>query len=248
MKRVWGLLLWSGAVLAQTQAPKMPVRPDPAMLAKVRVDRYPCDENGQVFVLCGVFDEQRLDTIMAPSNAHEYALGVFKRHAKSDVVRYYFEGLDGHQSFSVNSEGQFEGDGISEHDALLALEASRMEDMDARQADFDRTEAIMAATKADPPPTTIRFGKHVYKVDDVNVFSPYVLGDTTCALRQIRTVNTNPQKRATVLHEAMHVATNCNLDPSLHRAIHQMAPKLLELLRENPALVAYLTSTPAAKP
>lgn len=70
----------------------------------------------------------------------------------------------------------------------------------------------------------------------------YIEGDSNCFMQRIRVVETLPgtEKRLTVLHELMHVASNCNQDEQLHRAIQQISPRLLELLRENPKLTQWL--------
>jgi hypothetical protein len=190
--------------------------------------------------------------VAPPRNAHDYALQQI-RDARdylgesgipdSGRVKDYvlcFDGWEKCQSFSVGNNGDFLGENISEHDAFLLLFSQEMK----QRVDLARQVAEQEAEKKDHPPSTLKGGGKLYTIKDQDLWNPYVLGDTNCYTHKIRTLDNYGRKREVVLHEMMHVATNCSEEPGLHRLINQMAPKLLELMQENPSMVKYLMSDP----
>lgn len=158
------------------------------------------------------------------------------------VMRYveHFAGEpEGVNSIYAQHDGTIRTEGMwTEHDWLTVLVGQKAEEEVVSRKNFQ----IELKAALDKPPVKLRTVTGIVNVKDVTRWSAYISGDTNCELRRIRTVSTDPEKRVTALHEMMHVASNCNGDEQLHRAIQQIAPRLLRLLRDNPDMVDWLLS------
>ena len=204
-----------------------------------------------------------------PKNAHEYALQTFKewkeymdaRDARltakmaakgltlipSDVhnsERYISSPFGGEiRTISIDENGNIILTNTTMEEAILLVVANEMN----RELDnikiWDADDAARDAAKKSVPPSTMKVGAASVRIEDQSLWAAYTLGDTNCATRKINLLNDSSEKKSTLLHEMMHVATNCNAAPALHRAITQMAPALLKLLQDNPEIVKYLTET-----
>ena len=187
-----------------------------------------------------------------PHTAHEYVLSVLQdvkdyKATHSDSSRSFFAGGTWYvgnigpdltsQNFAVDLDGHIHLENISLEDAFLSVWASRLSEEMLEWKRFDQEEQA----KKDVPPTQFKaFGTRYTMLSLPDWSNGTALGDTTCGLQRVRVLETNTDKKATVMHELMHVATHCNADPKLHAAITALAPSLLKLLRENPDLVRYL--------
>ncbi len=100
-------------------------------------------------------------------------------------------------------------------------------------------------------PTTLRVGPLRYQIVRDSQRLPSDHWGMTDKARQVVALSpdqSDQRTRLTLLHEILHALadiTNLDgIDPSVEeRLVTQLAPALLDLLRENPGLVAYLTDT-----
>lgn len=134
----------------------------------------------------------------------------------------------------------------TEHEWLLMFAGQTAE----RHAESDRRIRAEFAALKDTPPAKLVTRATPVKVRDVNRWSPYIEADANCLLHRIRIVNTeaSTDKRVSLIHEMMHVSSNCSQNEQLHRAIQQIAPKFLELMRNNPDTVAWLMKQQPKEP
>lgn len=146
------------------------------------------------------------------------------------------------QSFTVHRDGKIDLDGLTLEDAVLVLYS---EEADRQLVDlqrFDSEEKQREEARKSVPPKNFRLGKKQWSMSNQPDWSHgAVLGDTNCGLKRVRILETDPDKRGTVMHELMHVASGCQDNAGLHNLIYQLAPNLVKLLRENPDVVEYLT-------
>lgn len=100
-------------------------------------------------------------------------------------------------------------------------------------------------------PATVRVGPLRYRVVRDAQRLPLDHWGMTDKARQVVALSPDQSEqrtRLTLLHEILHTLadiTNLDgIDPGVEeRLVTQLAPALLDLLRENPALVSYLTDT-----
>lgn len=161
-----------------------------------------------------------------------------------ELIRYSYQLADSSlQSFSVGYDGKVEYDHLTPEDALLMVEANTLQMRMLEEREQDREDARReAAKRTDVPPKILRYQGQIFKIDHMTEdwSGGLAAADTNCFIGRIRVLATLPDKRETVMHELMHVATHCNENPSLHHSISAISPGLVKLMRENPALVDYL--------
>lgn len=184
-------------------------------------------------------------------DAHGYALSVIKEFAdyqksknatRGNSYWYGITYMHGStiQSVGVNQDtGMPELHNISLDDAFLLMYSTEVGVMLADEKRFDDKERAIASI----PPLKLKATGKTYKVQNVPQWNANVAADTNCGLNRVRLVDRFPDKKDSLLHEMMHIATNCDATPALHRAITRLAPELLKLMRENPDMVAYLMRT-----
>lgn len=184
-------------------------------------------------------------------NAHDYALSIFKAHrdyvrAKNkdgvccfSVMSYVYAGPEGEQTFTLGDDDKLVLHNLSLEDAVLLLLAEEVQREWDREKEWDALEAA----RLDKPPAKFKVGTQTWVMDDQPDWSNNrVLGDTNCNLRRVRTLETDYDKRGTVMHELMHVATGCRDDKALHHLITETATPLVKLLRDNPDIAQWLLS------
>ncbi len=193
-------------------------------------------------------------------NAHEYALDSIRRYSdymnkprpygngfridtdKDLVFRYVFHvgsNQDGYQEFTVTPEGKIELHNISIEDALLSLVANQTREwLDSAQR-YDAQEEKAEAERSSHPPTRLKAHGKSIKISNVSEIGPGIYGQTNCKVGTIKILMSDEAKRETVLHEMMHIASNC--DDKVHRAIYELSSPLLKMLQDNPDMVDYLT-------
>lgn len=192
-----------------------------------------------------------LDT-PTPTDAHTYALqtiATWKKYIEQTTGGHYYSDfqynmkfMNGDQSFAIK-DGKVFFQNISAEDAVLLMFSDvarrQMADWEAYEKQKRQEEAEIASV----PPAIIKAHGGTWNVQNIPDWSKgKYLGLTFCNLNLIDILNTDPNKRATVMHEAMHVASGCRDTPGYHDAISDLSPKLLKLLQDNPDLVQYLFS------
>jgi hypothetical protein len=151
------------------------------------------------------------------------------------------------QSFTVHRDGKIDLHGLTLEDAFLALYSNEVDRQLEELRRFDAAEKERELSRKSVPPKSFRLGKKRWSMSNQPDWSGgTVLGDTNCDLARVRILDADPDKRGTVMHELMHVASGCRDDPGLHDLIYRLAPNLVRLLRENPDVAAYLTGAPTA--
>jgi hypothetical protein len=151
------------------------------------------------------------------------------------------------QSFTVHRDGKIDLEGVSLEDAFLALYSNETDRLLEEHQRWDAAEKERELSRKSVPPKSFRMGKKQWSMSNQPDWSHgNVLGDTNCGLKRVRILETDPDKRGTVMHELMHVASGCKDNAELHSLIYQIAPSLVKLLRENPDVAAYLTEAPTA--
>lgn len=199
-----------------------------------------------------------------PNNAHEFAvreinkymdwaasprkIGEFYTTPRTTALTYiYTANGTAQQSFSIGHDGAIELNKITIEDALLLLYSNQATQQLEREREWDRLARAREEEAKSVPPVKLKGPKgESYRVKNLPRWSPdkTLLGDSACTLKRVRILETDNQKRDTVLHEMMHVATSCREDASLHRAIYALTPGILKMLQDNPDLVKYLTEKP----
>jgi hypothetical protein len=148
---------------------------------------------------------------------------------------------DGRHTFSVDDAGKVVYANLTPEQALLFMTEFELAREDQAFEDLDKEQAARDLV----PPRVLRNGTAAWTMQDLQNWLklPGTVGDTNCSLKRVRVLSdqeSTKDKRDTVLHELMHVASNCDQRLSTHRAIYEIAPTLLRLLRENPDLVKFL--------
>jgi hypothetical protein len=103
-------------------------------------------------------------------------------------------------------------------------------------------------------PKTVKVGPHVYRIVKVSSSEmPEALGDSDFDLMRIRVLKNlrSSKGKEVLLHELLHCCTYPSFtgayetDPKLdaEEFVNAVAPALLQLLRDNPDMVAYLSET-----
>lgn len=107
------------------------------------------------------------------------------------------------------------------------------------------------------PPTTVTVGPHEYRVGrDDHSTQVCSAGDSTCVGHtshadlaiDLRTGLAPSFERETLLHETIHAAwyvaglQASDVAPHEEHVVSTLAPALLQVLRDNPGLLAYLTA------
>jgi hypothetical protein len=190
-----------------------------------------------------------------PKNARAWALSEMRKYDEAEKAReqrwgygfvwtrgvsYAFYGTDGAQTATIKEDGSVDLVNLTMEDLVLMLYANQLDRQMEQQAAVDDEERARAEMKKDQPPGQLRLGSEVWSVDTEPDWSHgYLAGDTNCALRRVRLLNDDKEMRADSLHEALHVATGCSDRPNVHHAISLAAPRLLDLMRQSPALVAW---------
>lgn len=200
-----------------------------------------------------------------PKNVHDYALSRIKalndymtlssKLAGGNTYLFVFRGFGAEdQSLAIDKDGNIRLKNMSTEDALLMLYAIKADEDLARYEQWDREEREREEERKSIPPSPIRVGIKTWNI--FNEPTPWsktegVLADTNCYLGRIRSLKTDGAKRSSVMHEILHVASNCREDHNMHAAIYVLAPALVKILQDNPDLVDYLTKkhkpTPAIK-
>lgn len=140
-----------------------------------------------------------------------------------------------------------------DHQVKLQQEAAAMEkaDSERRKAIWDHKPIFAAPLNA--PPSTLRVGPYLYRVRYTSreaLLSQNGLALTDLAAREIW-LNRKRDLRVDVVHELMHAAADVatsggwlssnNYNDLEENVIHETAPVLLEVLRDNPELTRWLT-------
>lgn len=192
-----------------------------------------------------------------PLNAHNYALSrinelhdYMKARGSNQSVDYVYRFIGGpspgkEQSVAIE-DGKVELENITMEDAVLLLYSSEAERTLESMKEWDRRGKEREERIADKPPDKMKVGPDKWDVHNLPAWSTdgTLLGDTNCADKRIRLLETGYGKPDSMLHEMLHAATGCSHDLELHRTIYAMTPKLLKMLQENPDLVKYLTTPP----
>jgi hypothetical protein len=147
---------------------------------------------------------------------------------------------NGWQSFKLSTDGKFTFENISAEDALLAVMGNKLRDSLNHMKREDAAEAERQKERDSIPPETLKSKKYTYKISSVPEFPGDVLAVTHCNTARIESLISDEHKRISIMHEMMHVATNC--DPKVHTAIYELAAPLLKMLQDNPNMVDYLTN------
>lgn len=206
---------------------------------------FPILGSGTVTYSSGVFVEPPTARY---KNAREYALSRIKEFEDyqkksknwSMNAMYYATFNGARQSFGVK-DGEVSLENITLEDAFLLLYAEQSDKMLAEARTWDREEAA----RKDVPPSKIKYKGVQWTLASVPDWSSgAILGTTYCGLKYVKALDTDPDKRGTVMHEMMHVVAGCQDNRELHSLIQKVAPGLVALLRENPDLVTYLTGAP----
>lgn len=165
-------------------------------------------------------------------------------HYWNSAFSYTFLFGDKRSSFSVDLDGHVAIEGMTAEDALVYLAAQESDRNLELAKKWDEEEDAKRDT---PPPPAIHANNIPVRVEVIDRWSPYIEADSNCAARKIRLVNSSKEKRESMLHEMMHVASNCSQDEQLHRAIQQISPKLLQMMRSNPKLVEWMMQPDGTK-
>lgn len=203
----------------------------------------------------------------APNNAREYALDVFRRKRDYEEKRmalinerlkkqgretwnftrqgpnYTFIGIDGrHQSFRIDDDsGKVEYENLSPEDALLMVVAFHAESQLTEIREYDRQKDQELEERESKPPVHMSVaGVKWAIVPKPTKAMKGTLGQTDCTLKKVLIDKNDSEKRDTVMHELMHVATGCYLGQNEHAFIFRTTPGLLKLLQDNPDLADYL--------
>lgn len=196
-----------------------------------------------------------------PKTVREYAMQQFKEFNDYNKLN----GMD-HQEFSltwqsggtyqeaiINGDGKVVLNNMTLEDALLYLVATQIGDELRKEYKWDTEKKKAEEERKTNPPTTLKSSKGIYKITPVHKLPADILATTNCRENDIDVLISQNTKRASVLHEMMHVATDCDGSPSLHRSIYELSNPLLKLMQDNPAMVDYLmnktkTEWPAIAP
>lgn len=172
----------------------------------------------------------------------------FTLNDKGPVFAYAFRfGVDDvDQGFSVNEDGKVELRNMSMEDAVLALMANNYEEMLEREKKWDKQHAAEEEERASRPPAVLKFDTKFYPIKNVSTLPTGVAAQTNCGQQWIKSLMSDSAKRISVLHEMMHVATNC--DERDHASIYRMQGPLLRMLQQNPDMVRYLTQKKEVQP
>lgn len=203
----------------------------------------------------------------SPKDAHELAVQELKKaeqlrheHAAHMVGEHYSKLVAGpstgtvvysvsvggkQQSFSVDPDGKVTYTDITPEDALLMVIAQKERHDAELDLQWDREDEAAQEERRSQPPEFFKDGATTWTIGEYpEQWEKNTLATTYCGFDYIRLLEADGAKRDSLLHEVMHVATNCDNDPMLHKAIYQLAPGLLRLLQDNPELVRYLTKKP----
>jgi hypothetical protein len=157
---------------------------------------------------------------------------------------WYAESINaGGSKVSIDFDGKvsYSGKELTAEDALVLLVAIQLDQQLKEMEEQDKQEARAKEERASVPPAKLKSGQKTFDVRNVaKVDNKNSLGSTNCDYDHIRILMTDPNKRVGVLHEMMHVATWCNADPALHKAIYELQYPLLKLMQDNPDMVDYL--------
>lgn len=196
-----------------------------------------------------------------PHDIHGYAMSyihdfnTYEDSKSNGEAKYSTESLyvyssgDKKQTISVDRNGKVTLDGVTMEDAFLLLYANTLEERMNRQFAYDKQEKDHEEAKKDVTPHKMIYQGNPWDIDELPDWSKgKVLGDTRCSLKKIRILEDRTDKRGTMLHELMHVASGCKDNFEIHSLISQMGPGLLKILQDNPDIVDYLTKRPKIKP
>lgn len=194
-----------------------------------------------------------------PKNAHEWAMQVFQQYKdyhKSQGHNFHSDSItmfqiingDLRQQILLDWDGKVDLRGITLDDAMLSVLAFQTQESLDREKEWDRQEKVREEESQHNPPPSLKAGSGKYKITPVHQLPADVLANTQCTTKQINVLIEQDAKRTSVMHEMMHVASNC--DESVHRAIYELARPLLKLLQDNPDMADYLLkrTKPAAPP
>lgn len=197
----------------------------------------------------------------APHDMHSYAMSQIRdfndyEDSKSNLAAkfptdflYMYTSRDNRQTIAVDRDGKVTLDGVTMEDAFLMLYSDRLKETMDRQFIWDQQEKDRQEAKKDVTPHEVMYHGNPWEIAERPDWSKgKVLGDTRCSLKSIRILEDRTDKRGTMLHELMHVASGCKDNFEIHSLISQIEPGLLKILQDNPDMVDYLTKKPKPKP
>lgn len=162
---------------------------------------------------------------------------------RGDIFIVRFLVGDADQYVTISQQGELEFHNMTEHDALMLMIAQQVYgDMTRmQQYDHEREERDSRPPSTLRTPNGVRFRISQHR-DLGETEAGTTLADTNCSLERIRVRMDDGDKRGSIMHELMHVASGCSdRVTTLHRAIYDLSDPLLRLLQENPDMVDYLT-------
>jgi hypothetical protein len=149
----------------------------------------------------------------------------------------------------LTSKG-IELDGLDRDEAIYLLEDALVGLYQERLEDWEKQRLHDELMEAEAPPIILEdAGSKKYALQQKARGSmPFcngclVLGQTNCVEHRITIDHDDSDKRATVMHEVMHMALGCYGQDRMeteHDFIRDLAPRLVMILQRNPALVSFL--------
>jgi hypothetical protein len=162
----------------------------------------------------------------------------------SDPI-YWIKGYDGlNKKFGFDATGKIILENMTAEEAAVWLYADRVDAARYSAMAYVHQQAEEKKAELSVPPRRFYFKNtpwDVEQVPDYTLDRPTVLAETYCGLGIIRAVAIAPKKQVSMMHEMLHVVTGCDDEPGMHDLIYKIAPGLVNLLKQNPDLVKYLT-------
>lgn len=194
----------------------------------------------------------------APVSIHDYMISQVKQWTAHEKDKYpgvqvlmplniAYTTKDGKRSsLIVDEDGELHFDNMTAEDALLMLISEEIYRTMESNKLSDYYEAEHKKAMADIPPPKVKVEGKYWPIWNVPQYDQdaNILASANCNARWIKVRDDRTEKRTSVMHELMHVATGCDKDEKLHSVIYRMAPALLKLMQDNPDVVNYLMTKP----